>query len=278
MKTCFTTVVSADHYQNYIPLYCLALRTWSLDDIIIKVRGKLSPGCWQSLKGIKDVFIYEDFFTEYPFHISTTNSLRFVSDEMVFDYDYTMITDIDLLILQDPWKWHYKNITKDHPFSGYHGARVKPVRLEICKSWSGEFERVAGGYFCATRQWFDATRFARTKFGIALLDGRCGNYRENDEVILGNIIKSSNMQVPSEKYYPRDLRGLHLGDFKFNKRWINMDRMKNLLTKKNIELYLKLCKTQQWIDTVKLLHDSLLDTILTRVLAHIRSRTGLENV
>lgn len=278
MKTCFTTVVSADLYQNYIPLYCLALRTWSTDDIIIKVRGKLSDNCRSALKNIKNVSVYDDCFIEYPFHISTTNSLRFISEEIVYNYDYIMITDIDLLILQDPWKWHYLNITKDHPFSGYHGAKVKPQRPEICKAWSGEFERVAGGYFCVTPKWFDATRFTRIRYGMALLDGRCGNYRENDEVILANIIKGSKMEVPPDKYYPRDLRGLHLGDFKFNKRWLNMDKMKNLLTKKNIDLYLDLSRESQWIDTVKLLHDSFLNTILTRVLSHIRSRTGIENV
>lgn len=275
MKTTFTTVVSADNYQNYIPLYCHALRAWFKDDINIFLRGQLSTNCAAALpQNDPKIRIIQNAFDGYPFKPSTTNALRFIVDnEILSSYDYCMITDIDLLILQDPWAWHLPQITKQHPFSGYHGATRKPVRSEICRAWAGLFERVAGGYFCVGRPWWQATLSARTKYSLALADGRYGVYREQDEVMLARIIKDSKMQVPKSKFYPRELRGIHLGDFKFKHRWTNMNKMLNLLTDKNVELYWKLIETKPWQDSINALQDKFLNVILERVLCHIKART-----
>ena len=47
--------------------------------------------------------------------------------------------------------------------------------------------------------------------------------------MLARIIKSSSMTVPQSRYMPSELRGIHLGDFKFDHRWTNEKKMKNLL-------------------------------------------------
>lgn len=276
MKTCFTTVVSSDHYQNYIPLYCLALRTWFDGDIVINLRGAPSEKCAAAIYGIRRVQVYCNSFPEYPSKISTTNCLRFImGDSTLYSYDYSLITDIDLLILQNPWQWHFNNATAAHPFSGYHGAINKPIRKEVCKDWTGPFERVAGGFFCVTPSWFDSTRASRTKYGLALMDGRCGLYRENDEVMLASIIKDSGFEVPPTKLYPRELRGVHLGDFKFDHRWRRLERMLNLLTATNVRLYIDLQKTEAWKRVIKTLDDPELNTILERLMTHVRVRMGL---
>jgi hypothetical protein len=275
MKTCFSTVVSADHFQNYIPLYCLALRTWYEGDIIIYLRGSLSEKCFDAIDDPK-VTIRTKVFSEYPNNISTTNCLRFiVGDTELYSYDYSLITDIDLLILQNPWQWHFNNATPAHPFSGYHGAINKPVRKEICKDWTGPFERVAGGFFCVTPSWFDSTRASRTKYGLALMDGRCGLYRENDEVMLASIIKESGFQIPPTKLYPRELRGVHLGDFKFDHRWKKLDKMLNLLTSTNVRLYIDLQKTEKWKRAIRILDDQQLNEVLDKLKTHINVRIGL---
>jgi hypothetical protein len=277
MKTCFTSVVSSDHFQNYIPMYCLALRTWYKGDIIIYLRGEPTKEVIATTKSIPGLTVNCSFFKEYPNNTSTTNCLRFIhEDPIINSYDYSLITDIDMLIMQDPWQWHFNNATPAHPFSGYHGAITKPVRKEICKVWTGQFERVAGGFFCVTPDWFDSTRASRTKFGLALMDGRCGTYRENDEVMLAQIIKESGFPVPPTKHYPRELRGLHLGDFKFEYRWKKLTKMLNFLTERNVVLYGELSKTSKWKETIKILNNPMIDELLKRVDTHIKVRLGLQ--
>jgi hypothetical protein len=107
------------------------------------------------------------------------------------------------------------------------------------------------------------------------MDGRLGVYREQDEVILANILKDSKLSIPPSKYYPRDLRGLHLGDFKFSKRWTNPEKMSNYLTDGTIKSFLQISTTKDWLSTVKTLQDSFLNVILERVDTYIKGRKNL---
>jgi hypothetical protein len=277
MKTCFTTTVSADYYQEYIPLYCLALRTWYKDDIVFFIRGEMSKTVEKAIKDIPNLRIIQNVYCEYPNNISTTNALRFIGGESILsEYDFSIITDADLLILVNPWPYHLHFATPAHPFSGYHGALSKPHRPEVCPSWTGNFERVAGGYFCITPDWLVATSFARTKYGLALMDGRAGLYREEDEVILARILKESGFQVPPSKYYPPDLRGIHLGDFKFDHRWQNINRMKTLISDLNINLFLKFAQTKEWKECLETLQSENIIKIISRLITHIKARRALE--
>jgi hypothetical protein len=272
IDTCFTTVVSADHYQNYIPLYCTALRTWYSGKILVFLRGTLTSQVKSALGDDAGIVIHQNSFMEYPDNLSTTNSLRFVDGYSICCHEFTLITDIDLLILQNPWLWHLDNISAAHPFSGYHGAFKKPIRPEICSSWSGDFERVAGGYFCTTPQWYESTRSSRVKYALELINGAAGLYRENDEVILARIIKESGFTVPKSKEYPPELRGLHLGDFKFDHRWKNVNKMYGLFTNTNVKLYRDLINTKKWKTMISTLDSEELNSILYNVNKHLETR------
>lgn len=225
---CFTTVVSADHFQYYIPMYVAALRTWSRDNIVIFLRGKLDP---EVSKLIGDATVMEDQFLDYPNLVSTTNCLRFIVSDGLQRYDHVMVTDIDLLLFENPWYWHMA-LLQGRPFAGHHGPRRKPRRPEICSSWENDYERFAGGFFMITKDWWPITAMAREIWATSLRSGAWGTFREADEVMLARIIKGSQMDVPQSKVFPTELRGIHIGDFKFDHRWTDQSKMEKLLDKK----------------------------------------------
>ena len=236
MKNCFFTVSTADHFQYYIPMYVAALRTWSKDKIIVCVRGRVDT----DVKSLSDADIVEDKYTDYPYNVSTTNALRFVAG--IDGCDNVMITDLDMLIFEDPWHWHLSQL-QGRCFMGHHGPLKKPHRPEICNSWTGDYERVAGGMFMVTRDWWVKTHLQRTLAAKRLFDGVDGIYREADEVMLANIIKGSGMDVPHSKYLPARIKGLHIGDFKFDHRWQNEIKMRDRLHTDNCRTYRQIKST-----------------------------------
>ncbi len=271
---CFMTVCSADHFQSYIPLYIAALRTWSKDNILIYLKGKLNRNTKISLSLMNYKYIIEEeCFKYHPNLVSTTNCLRFIVNTGEV-FEYTIITDIDMLLFQDPWHWNVNQITPENPFAGHHGPYHKPRRPEVCPSWTDDYERVAGGMFCVTPEWYRRVQVAQDKYKLMLKDGTWGGFRESDEVMLARIIKESGMQVPQSKVLPTELRGLHLGDFKesMSHRWKNSIKMQSLLTSRNCTAYRNLSVTPEWQSMVSILHDDKLNGILDNVNTYLESR------
>jgi hypothetical protein len=268
------TVCSADHFQSYIPLYIAALRTWSKDSIVIYLKGKLNSKVKTALESIDDLYIIkEGCFGNYPDLKSTTNCLRFIVNTGEL-FQYTIITDIDMLLFQDPWNWNVNQITPENPFAGHHGPYHKPRRPEVCPSWTGDFERVAGGMFCVTTEWYRRSETAQDKYDALLQSGEWGWFRESDEVMLARIIKESGMQVPQSKVLPTELRGVHLGDFKesMNHRWKDPIKMQRILTPRNCTAYRTLSVTSEWQSIVSILHDDKLNGILDNINTYLESR------
>lgn len=271
----FMTVCSADHFQSYIPLYIAALRTWSKDHVMIYLKGKLNNRVKSALGVIDDIYIIEeDCFKDYPNLKSTTNCLRFIINHGSL-FEYTIITDIDMLLFQNPWNWNINQIVVTETlFTGHHGPYHKPRRPEVCPSWTGDFERVAGGMLCVSSNWYQRVQTAQKKYDGFLKSGTWGNFREADEVMLARIIKESGMQVPQSKVLPTELRGLHLGDFKesMTHRWKDPIKMQKLLTPRNCSAYRTLSVTSEWQNMVSILQDDKLNGILDNVNTYLESR------
>ena len=277
MRRAFVTVCTADHFQHYIPLYLYCLRNYGAD-VHVFVRGEIDDMTNAALDviGLYIHCIVEGIFLGYPFDVSTTNCLRFIVDTPVLrGYDYLMITDIDLLLFEDPFPWHINGLT-DQPFCGHHGPYKFPKRPGI-SPWVGDMERVAGGFLLVTKDWWKKTDAARKEYGKQLfeVDTKFGTYRESDEVMLARIIKDSGMSVPESKYFPPSLRGVHLGDFKssMSHRWQNPQKMASKLTIENCFKYQNMTMDDRWRAMVGCLAgDGVLMQILENVDIHIKSR------
>ncbi len=273
---CFMTMVSADSYQAYILPYIMALRTWSDDRIVVFVRGELKQRTRNAIalgefKGVEVVEKYAAM--NLPENISTTNCLRFLKgSEYLKENMFTMITDADMAILNDPWLWHFEKLRGTNAIAGHHGAWNKPNRPEVCPKWDGAFERTAGGMVCVRFDWWERTLAARRKYYDRLESGMEGLYREADEVMLTHIIKESDMEVPISKDFPADLRGLHFGDFKFQHRVENMPKMKTLLSNITVEKYMALKSSRKWKLVIGELNSMELNDILNKVDTYLGER------
>lgn len=283
---CVMSVVTADHFQHYIPLFLRCMRRWG-DGVDSQwyLRGKPDDMLLKAMDCLTEFGIAKEYdsiaydsFSWMPDTESSTNLMRFLhccEDKLTTQYGHTLIVDVDLLLFADPFPYHIKRMSESmQPFYGHHGPWKKPYRPEINKDgWTGDFERVAGGFFLATPQWYTLTAKARIDM-IGDLN-KMQPFRELDEVVLARIIKLSGMKVPQDKHFPAELRGVHLGDFKesMTHRWTSMAKMITKLTDDNCRHFVAIERDPCWQELLKILAgDTVLMQILENVRKHCRDR------
>jgi len=276
---CISTVICGD-YQHYIPFFVLSAKGWiknvdvniflyeSLDDTTVEAIGYL-----ENSGIINKINIKENVFKKR--NPNQVNSLRFLVSEGIDDYDTTLITDIDFLVFEDPVHWHNEEMLLSYkPFAGHHGARKHPMRTEISKDgWVGSFERTCGGMFAVNKKWYSMTHDARVYF-MKNLDMSC-TYREHDEVMLSRIIKLIGYDVPHIKNFYRDIRLIHLGDFRANMehRYKNTKKLSKRISKTTAENYNNLIKTKEFKDIFDIMKRSdIIKTVFGNLNKYMRLR------
>jgi len=249
MKRCIMTVCSADWYQYYIPIFVWSInRVWEKIDIRIYIRGFLSPVIedllYECCMMKPNLEIVENYKKEYPNLVSTTNSLRFVTED-IDGYNEVFVTDIDFFFTESPvdlFHWHkiqLENMSNDC-YSGCHGPLIRPPRPSICTSWTGDFQRIAGGFVMLYPAWWKTTKEHREHWDDQLKQGKWGHFREADEVMLYRIIRDSGLPIAPKVPFPRYLRQIHLGDYRPNMtvRNQNMQKMRSLVDGRCINQFL----------------------------------------
>lgn len=258
MNTCITTLVSADKYQHYLPLYIYVVRK-EYPEYLLKtfITGELNSLTEKALKYLRDSGITFDepisVFEKIPLIESTANALRFlVSPNYFKGMDYVIYTDVDLLLFRnDPTllKWHQKRLNKmKTSYAGHHGPWKRKYRPEISKiGWRGEFERVSAGFLMTTQQWYKDTKKARKHFLKKAKAGKLGGFREYDEVMLGRIMKTSGLPMPPFGFCMKQ-RGIHIGDFKkqMKRRFKSRKKIKKKSAPKMIRKFLALESDRIW--------------------------------
>jgi len=261
MRVCITTITTSNYYQLYLPMFIYTLRK-EYPEYAVKtfIKGKLSRATKSALKLMnleyeKPITVFEKIKEKE----STINCLRFLVPESHFKhFDYVIFVDIDLMLYRtdpDLLKWHQKRQRRMKTvYAGHHGPWRRKYRPEIApRGWRGKFERVSGGFLMVTPHWFAATRRARKMYLKEAEAGRLGGFREFDEVMLGRIMKKSGLPMPPFGF-SRDLRGIHLGDFKasMSHRYGSKKKMKKYASKKNIRKFFEYEKDPVWKGIVKI--------------------------
>lgn len=169
--------------------------------------------------------------------------------------DYYLIVDADLLLtdLELP-QWCTAQMQKTAmPYAGHLGARWKPERPAITgrQGWTHEWQRVTGGFFMTTPKWYAVTEKARNHFAAA---SRMPDFREADEVTLARLITSSGLPLPP-RGFPKELRGIHLGDFRWGMqhRYQNTAKMRTLIPEATLRHYRNMRGSVEWQTMVKTL-------------------------
>lgn len=262
MKVCLTTIVTDNYFQLYLPLFIYTIRKeYPEYDIKTFIKGEMSElnkKVFEKFNLPKPISIFQ----KIPEIKSTINSLRFLIPQKHFmGYDYIIFLDADLLIYRTVptlLDWHLERMEKiGSCYAGHHGPWKKRYRPEVSKSgWRGKFERVSGGFFMVTQKWFEKTRHARKHYLDLAKAGNLGGYREYDEVMLGNILKISNMRMPPMGF-KRLLRGVHLGDFKpaMKARYKSRNKMKIKVAVKHAKKFLEYNNDEKWVKLCEMVNE-----------------------
>lgn len=264
-KLAIATIVSGDEYQYYAPLftYC-AKRAYPDAKIKTFVCGKLDPDSRPFIKGK----VYEDMFKDYKIGSSTYNALRQLIPAKYFEgCDYLYPTDADFLIFKQKVAHvdYYAEIMEKlripiacarGPLKGMKSTRLDP------NGWTENRTRIAAGcLMLKIPEWFDLTRTARQYYRKLVKHQKrdkfdslpACTYREFDEVMIYRICKLAGLRTPERKDHfihgkkmNSIYRDIHLGDFKFKKRYHNPNKMKRILRNRNVKNYLNLQNDPEW--------------------------------
>jgi len=271
-KHCITTVVSGNKYQDFIPLFVYSINRYYPEvDIHIFIKGSLNKKVKDQIKDMS-CKIHDKCFEEYIDLPSMSNSLRFLVPSSIFmGYTSTYITDIDFIFFRQekPYYKYFMDVVlkSGQPYAAVAGAPRFPKRPHVTPSWSGKFLRTAAGSVLLTPEWFRKTKRARNIYREILRGERSekidnilpASYREYDEVMFCRLCREAGLKVPSGKKYTfltgksinSKYRHIHLGDFKFKKRYSSMSKMKRILHSKNVRQYDKMKEDPKWLELVK---------------------------
>lgn len=269
MSACFVTVVSADEFQRYVPLW---LYSWhrAYPEVALKVwvTGRPSGAMLQLCQsvGLSRYTIYPDAYTNIIDRCkgrpSVCNALRFLlPEDVLYKYDYTYVLDVDLLGFRlNPAHvaWFRGRMDSQGAIGAYRSPYRKPRRPSIYEAggWRGKFARVAAGTVLLGRPWWKLTHEARNYYLHLARSGQhddqdkhpFGSYREYDEVMLQRICTRSGITIPTKRYrfydgtrWPTAYRGIHVGDFKFRKQ----GKLRRIHKKVGLA-YRLLCQDEQW--------------------------------
>lgn len=282
------TVCSADWYQYYIPIFVWSInQVWKDVDIRIYVRGKLShiidDILYDSSMMRPNLKIVDGYKVDYPKLVSTTNSLRFVTED-IEGYDEVFVTDIDFFFCQTPvdlWNWHTIQLESmpNDSYSGHHGPLIRPPRPQICSAWVGDFQRIAGGFVMLYPAWWKKTKTQRKYWDNQLKQGKWGHFREADEVMLYRIIRDSALPIAPKVPFPRYLRQIHLGDFRTNMavRNQNMQKMRALVDGRCSRQFLDALEQKTFIQILSgLRHNYQIDEVISKAVEYCQKRNKNE--
>jgi hypothetical protein len=288
-----STLVSADWYQKYLPLYhyCAAknLPEWTvrtfvrgaIDPVVHKCYDAIEATGWKNIeRPIPDVLTPSTGASSNPY---STNACRwFLGRDRFEDLapECVLMTDADLLLFVDPFTWHAAQVEQSgNAYAGHRGPRKRPYRPEISEQgWRGDFERVAGGFVYMTPRWFTLTEGVAKQYQDAVWGGALPfpPFREMDEVMLARIVKESGQHMPPpDARFPTELRGVHLGDFRPNMthRWTNMAKMHTKLRNINCNSFRRMEQDPAWRTMCSLLEaDENIKTVLDNLRTHIARR------
>ena len=255
-----TTLTTADWYQHYLPMYIYILRK-EYPDYYVRtfIRGEMDDITKRALKYLhsQDVDFdmpIENIYVNYPHLPSTTNCLRFLLPVKMgrFEGESVLFTDCDLLLFNNNKisleEWHIERMNQiGSCYAGHRGPNRYPRRPHLpgWTGWIGDYERIAGGFFYVTPEWFDKVKKARKVLRRAVKYGSWGGFREADEVMLARITKKCGLPMPGRyrENFKISLRGIHMGDYRKNMK-------KRYTSSKKMDKKIRPVIAQKYIDTV----------------------------
>ena len=269
MKACVSTVVTADHFQHYIPIFCYTLKRAVQCDIKVFLRGHLDSMTKEALH-VSECYpdILQDTFKGFPNNPSTTNSLRFLVPGIHFgQYEWVYFTDVDFVFLPHEPDFLSYYAKKADVWGEDYWSRRGPKRAS---GTDERAKRIAGGCMMVrVPEWFRRTADMRSKMMPKVESGEIGLHREDDEMMLWDICAGSGMKCPTKKGNRRGkaYKEIHLGDFKFDGRWGSNRKMAKRISHGNYLKWYRLEEEEGWQKLCSIVEQ---DPEIKRILTNVR--------
>jgi hypothetical protein len=212
-KLCITTMVSGD-YVWYIPMFLdRILKEYPEATPIVFVRMDAPhPASFgmEKQKWMKYIRNTDDLERNQPCcqDAYTTAALRFThSTDELEEFDFTLITDIDMLIMRET-----------PTLLDQHASSMKLNGTDCYDNYISTFERgeprIPGVHF-VTKEWWKKTKEARAEEqqGLNLSRPSPPDYN-HDEMMIGRIIQRSGLKMCDTHQHLWAHHGIHLGDWR----------------------------------------------------------------
>lgn len=269
MRACVSTVVTADHFQHYIPIFCYTLKRAVDADIKIFLRGHLDN---LTKTALVECELYPDILQDtykcFPNHESTTNALRFLAPEYCFQqYEWVYFTDVDFVFLPHEPNFLTYYAQKADVWGEDYWSRRGPKRAS---GTDERAKRIAGGCMMVrVPEWFRRTEGLRGEMLTKVENGEIGRFREDDERMLWDICAGAGMKCPTKRSNKRQkkYKEIHLGDFKFDGRWGSNRKMAKRISTGNFEKWYRLEEEPGWQKVCSFVEQ---DAEIKRMLTNVR--------
>lgn len=276
MRVIFT--VCTTDYAGHLPLWAWsAKRLWPDVSLIALITDAYTPVLicdYLNSIGAKAYGQYD----QYPNTTAMSACLRFVYNPP--KAEEVLITDSDVVFLHER-QWQYMADKKKEIgcYGVFTGAKHKPRRPEIAPNgWVGDMRRLTGTFVLVTPEWYEKTQAARSEWSDRLMRGIWGTFRESDEVMLCRICSQSGLPLPNEVAFAKEMRGLHVGDFRPNMehRWGNPKRIRKWFPAESVAALREVVKDKGFLNTLEIARENLtVAATWENVFNHLKDR---ENV
>lgn len=198
-------------YQWYVPIFLKSLGTIREKQNItptIYIRCEIDKEMLEACGG-NSVFVHALEDDTYPSGGYTTAAMRFLSIQECYKYDYTLITDIDMLIFEETMT-----------IVDQHMMHIERDGTGCFENWISEYRgnnepRLPGVHF-VTKDWWPKTFTARAKWAEKVKESGPVSDYWFDEVLLGRIVRESGLALPPAEGKLWRHHGVHLGDWRLN--------------------------------------------------------------
>jgi len=201
-----------ENYQWYVPLFLKSLESFSKNhqlipyvDIVGKPDDAMLKLCGENAKYIHRPNVSE----KYPSGGYAVAASRFIDvPNTVKDYQYTLITDIDILMYPESMS-----------ILNQHMMHMEKDKTQVYENWISQWRdstpRLPGVHFVTREWWIVVANAMREEYNKICDLGSITDYWY-DEVMLGRIVQKANLPLPPAEAKLWRHHGVHLGDWRLN--------------------------------------------------------------
>lgn len=197
MKICVATFV--DHrYAAYVDLFLMCMaRSYPEYTVKIFTNTTMALTPWS-----------ESCFLDLPNLPWNAIAARFVlPPEHFADYDYTYITDIDMMIMREKPMLHEFHIDEMYQLGLSYSNSLRNF-----DHYMGA-QSLSGLHFVG-RDWWERVEPVAAEYRKLLQAGLVGLYREYDGVMLYRMVQRAGLKLPPKLRLWSRHHGIHLGNFR----------------------------------------------------------------